>query len=161
MCERRSLQAALKYVRQSKMNDTANPPMCAGPHLDTRKPKLRLPAKSADCHCHVFGPRDQYPWAANRLFLLDDAPDGVAGLFAAASNALEPEVLRPLLASHALSAELVSELLNNESTKFLEGRQEKLQTAVDDFLARMTESSFEDTPPLDELDLDDADGDSQ
>jgi predicted TIM-barrel fold metal-dependent hydrolase len=50
------------------MNDTSNPPMCAGPHLDTRKPKLKLPPKSADCHCHVFGPRDQYPWAANRLY---------------------------------------------------------------------------------------------
>ena len=50
------------------MNDTNNPPMCAGPHLDTRKPKLTLPPKSADCHCHVFGPRDKYPWAANRLY---------------------------------------------------------------------------------------------
>ena len=42
--------------------------MCAGPHLDTRRPKLTLPPKSADCHCHVFGPRDKYPWAANRLY---------------------------------------------------------------------------------------------
>jgi 2-pyrone-4,6-dicarboxylate lactonase len=50
------------------MNDTANPPMCAGPHLDIRKPKLELPPKSADCHCHVFGPREKYPWAANRLY---------------------------------------------------------------------------------------------
>jgi 2-pyrone-4,6-dicarboxylate lactonase len=50
------------------MNDTSNPPMCAGPHLDPRKPKLRLPPKSADCHCHVFGPREKYPWAANRLY---------------------------------------------------------------------------------------------
>jgi 2-pyrone-4,6-dicarboxylate lactonase len=50
------------------MNDTANPPMCAGPRLDTRRPKLTLPPKSADCHCHVFGPRDRYPWAANRLY---------------------------------------------------------------------------------------------
>jgi len=50
------------------MNDTSNPPMCAGPHLDTRRPKLTLPPKSADCHCHVFGPRDRYPWAANRLY---------------------------------------------------------------------------------------------
>jgi predicted TIM-barrel fold metal-dependent hydrolase len=53
------------------------PVMCAGPHLDVRPPKLKLPPKSADCHCHVFGPRDQYPWAANRLYtpppvLLDD-----------------------------------------------------------------------------------------
>jgi predicted TIM-barrel fold metal-dependent hydrolase len=42
--------------------------MCAGPQLDTRKPKLKLPPKAADCHCHVFGPRDRYPWAANRLY---------------------------------------------------------------------------------------------
>ena len=33
-----------------------------------RKPKLALPPKAADCHCHVFGPRDKYPWAANRLY---------------------------------------------------------------------------------------------
>ena len=37
----------------------------------------KLPPKSADCHCHVFGPRDKYPWAANRLYtpppvMLDD-----------------------------------------------------------------------------------------
>jgi 2-pyrone-4,6-dicarboxylate lactonase len=59
------------------MNDSANPAMCAGPRLDVRKPKLALPPKAADCHCHVFGPRDTYPWAANRLYtpppvLLDD-----------------------------------------------------------------------------------------
>jgi predicted TIM-barrel fold metal-dependent hydrolase len=51
------------------MNDAlSGPPMCAGPHLDARKPKLKLPPKAADCHCHVFGPRDRYPWAANRLY---------------------------------------------------------------------------------------------
>jgi predicted TIM-barrel fold metal-dependent hydrolase len=44
------------------------PAQCAGPHLDVRKPKLALPPKAADCHCHVFGPRDRYPWAANRLY---------------------------------------------------------------------------------------------
>lgn len=53
------------------------PTQCAGPRLDVRKPKLALPPKAADCHSHVFGPRDQYPWAANRLYtpppvLLDD-----------------------------------------------------------------------------------------
>jgi len=60
------------------MNNAKNDPViCAGPHLDVRPPKLKLPPKSADCHCHVFGPRDRYPWAANRLYtppavLLDD-----------------------------------------------------------------------------------------
>jgi 2-pyrone-4,6-dicarboxylate lactonase len=51
------------------MNDVQpGPPVCAGPHLDTRKPKLKLPPNAVDCHRHVFGPRDKYPWAANRLY---------------------------------------------------------------------------------------------
>jgi predicted TIM-barrel fold metal-dependent hydrolase len=44
------------------------PAQCAPPRLDVRRPKLALPPKAADCHCHVFGPRDQYPWAGNRLY---------------------------------------------------------------------------------------------
>jgi 2-pyrone-4,6-dicarboxylate lactonase len=44
------------------------PPQCAGPQLDVRAPKLKLPPNAADCHCHVFGPRDKYPWAANRIY---------------------------------------------------------------------------------------------
>jgi len=51
------------------MNDTGNAaPPCAPPRLDVRKPKLALPPKAADCHCHVFGPPDKYPWAAARLY---------------------------------------------------------------------------------------------
>jgi len=51
------------------MNDPHQEPnTCAGPILDTRKPRLALPPNAADCHCHVFGPRDQYPWVANRLY---------------------------------------------------------------------------------------------
>jgi predicted TIM-barrel fold metal-dependent hydrolase len=42
--------------------------MCAGPILATRKPRLALPPHAVDCHCHVFGPRDRYPWVANRLY---------------------------------------------------------------------------------------------
>ena len=49
------------------MNENG-PAQCAGPRLDVRKPKLALPPRAADCHCHVFGPRDRYPWAANRLY---------------------------------------------------------------------------------------------
>lgn len=51
------------------MTATANEPApCAGPHLDVRTPKLKLPPNAGDCHCHVFGPREKYPWAANRLY---------------------------------------------------------------------------------------------
>jgi 2-pyrone-4,6-dicarboxylate lactonase len=50
------------------MSDNADPPMCAPPILDVRKPTLQPPPKAADCHCHVFGPRERYPWAATRLY---------------------------------------------------------------------------------------------
>jgi 2-pyrone-4,6-dicarboxylate lactonase len=50
------------------MNSSTESSQCAGPHLDVRKPKLKLPPNAADCHCHVFGPREKYPWAANRLY---------------------------------------------------------------------------------------------
>ncbi len=49
-------------------NPTASPPVYPGPHLDVRKPLLKLPPKAADCHAHVFGPADKYPQAANRLY---------------------------------------------------------------------------------------------
>src|SRR5436190_22690655 len=45
-----------------------SPPMCAPPQRHVRKPALVLPAKAADCHAHVFGPVDKYPYAANRLY---------------------------------------------------------------------------------------------
>jgi len=44
------------------------PPQCAGPIPEVRKPKLALPPKAADCHAHVFGPVEKYPYAANRLY---------------------------------------------------------------------------------------------
>src|SRR5712675_624916 len=45
-----------------------SPPICAPPQRDVRKPALVLPAKAADCHAHVFGPVDRYPYAPNRLY---------------------------------------------------------------------------------------------
>jgi 2-pyrone-4,6-dicarboxylate lactonase len=45
-----------------------SPPMCAPPQRHVRKPALVLPANAADCHAHVFGPVDKYPFAANRLY---------------------------------------------------------------------------------------------
>jgi predicted TIM-barrel fold metal-dependent hydrolase len=47
---------------------TNEPAMCAPPHLAVMTPKLKLPPNAVDCHCHVFGPRDRYPWTANRLY---------------------------------------------------------------------------------------------
>jgi hypothetical protein len=39
-----------------------------------RKPNLRLPPGSWDTHCHIFGPKDLYPFATTSLREPADAP---------------------------------------------------------------------------------------
>jgi 2-pyrone-4,6-dicarboxylate lactonase len=52
----------------SKADAPNAPPTCAPPVRPMRTPNLRLPAQAADCHAHVFGPRDKYPYAPTRLY---------------------------------------------------------------------------------------------
>ena len=49
---------------------------CPPPHPSPRKPTLRLPEKSCDSHCHVFGPAARFPYAPDRTFTPVDAPVG-------------------------------------------------------------------------------------
>jgi len=39
-----------------------------------RKPRFKLPPGATDAHCHVFGPGDKFPYAANRRYTPEDAP---------------------------------------------------------------------------------------
>jgi 2-pyrone-4,6-dicarboxylate lactonase len=39
-----------------------------------RKPTFKLPPGATDAHCHVFGPGDRFPYAANRRYTPEDAP---------------------------------------------------------------------------------------
>jgi 2-pyrone-4,6-dicarboxylate lactonase len=39
-----------------------------------RKPHFKLPSGATDAHCHVFGPGDRFPYAANRRYTPADAP---------------------------------------------------------------------------------------
>jgi predicted TIM-barrel fold metal-dependent hydrolase len=39
-----------------------------------RRPAFRLPPKSCDAHCHVFGPGNVFPYAPNRRYTPEDAP---------------------------------------------------------------------------------------
>jgi predicted TIM-barrel fold metal-dependent hydrolase len=44
------------------------------PDPNTRKPVYRPPAGACDAHCHIFGPGDRYPYAADRTYTPADAP---------------------------------------------------------------------------------------
>ncbi len=50
------------------MTDKTEPPICAAPRLDTRKPSFTLPPNACDSHAHVFGARENYGYADDRLY---------------------------------------------------------------------------------------------
>ena len=91
---------------------------------------------------------------ANRVFLLGDDAVGrpqalfTEGLFRSHADR------QPLLTSHVLDAELVSHLESADWASFFSRRRARLDEVTRGFLERMTEDTFEDTPPLDVLELD-------
>ncbi len=42
--------------------------------LDPRMTQVALPVGATDCHCHVFGPTDRFPYAADSKFRPGEAP---------------------------------------------------------------------------------------
>jgi len=47
---------------------------CAPPDPSPHKPKFKLPARTCDAHCHVFGPAAVFPYAPERSYTPPDAP---------------------------------------------------------------------------------------
>lgn len=48
-------------------------PACPGPDPAPRVPRLRAPAGTTDCHFHIFGPLDRFPYQAERSFTPPEA----------------------------------------------------------------------------------------
>lgn len=46
---------------------------CMPPDPNTRTPVFKMPPNSCDAHCHVFGPGDKFPYAAERSYTPPDA----------------------------------------------------------------------------------------
>jgi predicted TIM-barrel fold metal-dependent hydrolase len=49
-------------------------PTIPPPHPAPRKPAFRLPPKTCDTHCHIFGPNRLYPYVPERPYTPPDAP---------------------------------------------------------------------------------------
>ena len=52
---------------------TAEPPPCAPADPRPRAPGFPVPMGACDCHAHIFGPRDRYPYAPGRDYTPPDA----------------------------------------------------------------------------------------
>lgn len=48
-------------------------PVCRPPDRNPRKATLEVPAGAVDCHTHVFGPTDRYPYSSNRGYTPPDS----------------------------------------------------------------------------------------
>jgi predicted TIM-barrel fold metal-dependent hydrolase len=46
---------------------------CQGPRIAERRPGFAVPPLACDCHAHVIGPPDRYPFVSNRSFTPPDA----------------------------------------------------------------------------------------
>jgi hypothetical protein len=98
--------------------------------------------------------------AGNRIFLIGDDAIGAPGeLFADRPVYLQLASWDEILASHALDSELARLLREGDAEAFIERRNSLLDEITQRFLERMTEAAFEDTPPLEDLDLDGGAGD--
>ncbi|HEX2725056.1 MAG TPA: amidohydrolase family protein, partial [Beijerinckiaceae bacterium] len=49
-------------------------PTIAPPHPAPRVPAFRLPPRTCDTHCHIFGPDRLYPYVPERPYTPPDAP---------------------------------------------------------------------------------------
>jgi hypothetical protein len=116
--------------------------------------------KTASTVAHVIFPRgltsQQVLYAANRLFLPseEDPVSESATLLARRPAHLDEQTWELVLASHVMNERTSRALAEGDREGFLSLRQQIIQQRLEDFLARMAEWDYEDTPSLDSMDFD-------
>jgi 2-pyrone-4,6-dicarboxylate lactonase len=55
------------------MTGEPRPPLCAPHDPNPRRPRMAVPPNACDCHAHVFGPGDRYPFTPHGLYTPADA----------------------------------------------------------------------------------------
>jgi Protein of unknown function DUF262 len=97
------------------------------------------------------------PTANRFVFLGEDSEDSVEyarEVFLKQPTTLINSSWNQLLNSHMIDSEMINCLIAENSTQFLKLREDRLHKVTADFLKSMTETSFEDTPPLASLIID-------
>ncbi|MBS2965541.1 DUF262 domain-containing protein [Actinocrinis puniceicyclus] len=98
-------------------------------------------------------------WAANRIFVpsVDESADTVWEALAQQPVEIDAQTWDLVLASYCLDRNMIDLLNAGRREEFLARRQDKITDILRAFLLRMAEWSFEDTPALSSLDLDELD----
>ncbi len=98
--------------------------------------------------------------AANRCILLgDDTAEDARSRFANPPLDVPQNKWTSVLESHGLNDDIATLLSRRDYPAFLSEREALLASVTKSFLAKMTATNFEDTPPLDTLDMDEDDDD--
>ncbi|MBZ3905053.1 DUF262 domain-containing protein [Streptomyces griseiscabiei] len=119
--------------------------------------------KTAGTVAHVIFPHgltsQQVLYAANRLFLpsAEDPVSEITTLLAHRPSHLEEDSWDKILTSHVMDRRTSQALAAGNREEFLRLRQENIQRHLSEFLSRMAEWAYEDTPSLDSLDFDELD----
>lgn len=65
----------------TRFKSAGRPATISGPEPTTRRPRVRFPGGACDCHAHVFGPQDRFPFLPNATYIPPDAsPQDYAGM---------------------------------------------------------------------------------
>ncbi|MEU3709130.1 GmrSD restriction endonuclease domain-containing protein [Streptomyces catenulae] len=95
--------------------------------------------------------------AANRLFIPFDEmrPTEMSRFLSMPRIDISAPLQEMILRSHLIGEQAVEALARDDRSEFLRVRQESIQSHLESFLGRMAEWDYEDTPTLDQMDLDD------
>ncbi|MGH3802011.1 MAG: DUF262 domain-containing protein, partial [Pseudonocardiaceae bacterium] len=107
-----------------------------------------------------FVPEPYRLWASNRVLvpMLTEPAIEVSGEFMQCPFDVTADTWDQVLRSHSISTESERHLAAGDTVAFLRSRQADLQQVLESFLRRKCEWGFENTPPLDELLIEDLDG---
>jgi 2-pyrone-4,6-dicarboxylate lactonase len=102
-------------------------------HPSPSKPKFSLPAGAVDAHCHVFGPGDEFPFAAERKYTPCDAPKDklweLRDFLGFERNVIADEDLKSLASAGVMGARFnfVKRLVNPRPDEEYEALAERLK----------------------------------